>query len=309
MGVTARITGEEKEPVVLKAITFYNIAVSEDEHQWIVQKRYSQFAKLDKQLRSSGELSRLDLPSKGLFGLRHQLDICNFNNARQTGLNSYLDHLTRQVERLAQSPTLSAFLEAQTPSQPLIGSSRPSSSRPSSLGPEELPAEALQGAVTPPWRGSPAAAARCQWRPYSPSRGARELLEGEEWRRFEAGQPALAGAIRRCVELGASKRFENDCEGAFVTLRRALRAFVREAKPGSPSGFSLEEVPGKEFVWEFLLRVAARRVFFRNQAAEVASILEASEPWALVLEAREDLRRLRAEALQGAGGHLEEQDA
>lgn len=279
MGLTARITGVERDDTVENGVTFYLIRIDDNSHQWDVRKRYSDFVGLDKKLRLNQELTTLKLPSKGFMGLR----VCNFHELRLVGLSSYLDHLTRQVHSLAQSSTLSAFFEAQVHLQPK--GTAVTESRESAL------AEVLLPQTAPPQ------AARGGHRSCPPHRLPRvrtskrslDFLKSAEFTSFEASRPALADSIRRCSELLGSNGFENDSESKFGALRRNLRASVR---PGSGEPLLLEDVPGKELVWEFVLLIRARRPFYRHQADEVVAILESSEAWMQVLNEHEDLREL-----------------
>lgn len=110
-------------------------------------------------------------------------------------------------------------------------------------------------------------------------------LRGPEWNDFYVAEPKLAETIQRCAELMASNvRFQNDSEQLFSSLRRNIFSVHRGHSSGSGRCVSLEEVPGKVFVWEFLLVVAARRSFYRNQAAEVTKILESSPQWVRALQ-------------------------
>mmetsp|Transcript_47889 Transcript_47889/g.143030 ORF Transcript_47889/g.143030 Transcript_47889/m.143030 type:complete len:312 (-) Transcript_47889:59-994(-) len=303
MGVTARITGADQDDASEGKITFYHIAVHENDHHWTVHKRYNDFHCLDQRLQDTGELTTLRLPTKGLFGLRHRLDIFNFNEERLEGLNTYLLHLTRQVESLGQSPSLSAFLGAGVAPVERRSASVPRAGRSHHLQPSapepEARTESPQGRSSEPSQGPRL--------PHSPScrlpllsRPDRSLafLEGPEWKRFEMSQPALADSMKRCSQLLTGTRFENDSEGIFISLRRNLRAAMRETKTNpSKEELDLAAIPGKDCVWEFLLQFAARRGFYRAQAAEVVGILEASQPWAQVLLEHAELRRLREEAL------------
>lgn len=302
MGVSARITGADKELVNEEgSITFYHIVVHDNDHHWIVHKRYSDFHILDRRLQDSGELTTLKLPTKGLFGLRHRLDIFNFNEERQEGLQSYLLHLTRQLECLAQSPILSAFLESRrtrTPQRSLATPARASAPYPLPAGPEpDAPAESAQGAAGDGAPGQRLLVAISRTPLIVRADRSLDFLQSPEWKRFEAAQPALADSVHRCSELLATNRFENDSEAVFISLRRNIRTFARELKAQAGSEPGIADVPGKEFVWEFLLQFAARRGFYKNQAAEVVAILEASIPWAKILADHEDLRRLRDEVL------------
>mmetsp|Transcript_55092 Transcript_55092/g.170665 ORF Transcript_55092/g.170665 Transcript_55092/m.170665 type:complete len:294 (-) Transcript_55092:114-995(-) len=292
MGVTARITSAHQEHIQDGTVTFYSIAVHDNDHQWTVDKRYNDFLHLDKHLQGTSELTTLRLPAKGIFGLRHRLDIMHFNEERLEGLNTYLLHLTRQLDRLSQSPSLSVFLGAGVPqAEHQRSGSAPRKLQTASPEPAartESPHDKLSDASQNLWHSRKPLIAR-------PGRSL-AFLESTEWRSFELSQPALAEPIRRCCELLLGTRFENDSEGIFISLRRALRAAVRESRTSSSKELDLAAIPGKDCVWEFLLQFAARRSFYRAQAAEVVSILEASEPWARVLLEHEELQRLRDEA-------------
>mmetsp|Transcript_106032 Transcript_106032/g.299775 ORF Transcript_106032/g.299775 Transcript_106032/m.299775 type:complete len:298 (-) Transcript_106032:61-954(-) len=297
MGVTARIIGEETDTAVAKFVTFYTVSINDDGRQWTVAKRYRDFYDLDRQLQG-GELSRLELPEKGFFGLRHRLNIGSFNEQRQMGLNLYLGHLTQQLLSLKDSPLLAEFLDER----PAAGQRRPSccTGRPAATEPEaasELTERPRANSSPPSQRPSPPVAAVPFPRTQRAANGNLDFLASTEFRRFESAHAALAGTIRKCAELVVSNRFENDCEAVFGALRRNLRPLQREAGAEAGAELGIGEVPGKDFVWEFVLRVAARRPFFRNQAGELARTLEASPAWAKALEQQQDLRLLRRELL------------
>lgn len=294
MVVTAWITGADLEHINDGNITFYQIAVHDNQHHWTVHKRYSDFHGLDRRLQDTHELTTLKLPTKGLFGLRHRLDIFHFNEERQEALNTYLVHLCRQVECLAQSPALSAFLGVgMAPMERScsfrrngMNHSQASTPEPEVESPKSGQPDASQGTLC---GRSPSCRMPLIVRPDR----SLDFLESPEWKRFEMSQPALADSVRRCSELLVSNRFENDSEGIFVSLRRSLRASVRESRSNSGKELDLAAIPGKDCVWEFLLQFAARRGFYRAQSAEVIDILEACEAWAQALLDHDELRRLR----------------
>lgn len=116
-------------------------------------------------------------------------------------------------------------------------------------------------------------------------------------------QPQLAGTIAACCTLlDDRRRFENEVENVFQTLRRSVLALPTTSPPsmtGNRSGaFSLEDIPAKLHIWDFILRVAEQRRFYRAQVAEVAGRLEQSQPWAKVLARNAAMRRRRVELQQ-----------
>jgi len=299
MGVIVQIIGEDKDDVHERGATFYHISVSDIASglQWDIRKRYTDFWKLDRRLRGNNELDAIDLPTKGLMGFRHRMNIGDFNKQRLTGLSSYLDHLTKQIESLMTCPTFSDFLEGSARGLALCATTDNVVSHTSAQ--RELPVRVVSAdAGTMPWSAEPCLNAtpelqgpRCR----APQGAISDLdfFSGQEWRNFEASQPTVAHAVERCARLLASNAFENDSEASFSALRRSLLAALRP-RTGSGPLLVLETVPAKSMVWEFLLLIRSRRPFYRNQADEIISILEEHGPWRQALDEHEELRLLRA---------------
>ncbi|CAE8627919.1 unnamed protein product [Polarella glacialis] len=86
-----------------------------------------------------------------------------------------------------------------------------------------------------------------------------------------AHQIQIAEAVSLCAKLPSdSCRFENDCEDALQSLRRAIRSCPKEMRARL-----LEDVPQASMAatQTFLEVLASRRPFYRAQAAEMSSIL------------------------------------
>jgi ADP-sugar diphosphatase len=111
MVLQAEIVGTSQQG----STTFYTVKVNESTQvnsiQWTVSKRYRQFHQLDQELSRMSRLRREQLPSKGFFGLRHRLNVGDFNTLRQQGLEQYLNALCQQICSLSQDPILRAFLQ------------------------------------------------------------------------------------------------------------------------------------------------------------------------------------------------------
>eukprot|EP00419_Tripos_fusus_P023647 CAMPEP_0172727092 /NCGR_PEP_ID=MMETSP1074-20121228/91485_1 /TAXON_ID=2916 /ORGANISM="Ceratium fusus, Strain PA161109" /LENGTH=297 /DNA_ID=CAMNT_0013554207 /DNA_START=47 /DNA_END=940 /DNA_ORIENTATION=- len=291
-----QITGEDKDDLQERGVTFYHISVSDVASgiQWDVRKRYNDFRKLDRKLRCNGELSPIDLPSKGLMGFRHRLNIGDFNEQRLTGLRTYLDHLTTwQTESQMNCPALFDFLEGSARGVHLPTTNNVVAHKSYT---SELPvrvvspdADIMQWSAEPGLHGMPEQRSKlCP----GTNRDV-DFLSSQEWLNFEASHPAVANSVERCARLLEGKQFENDSEESFSALRRSLLAALRP-RTGSGPPLVLEVVPGKAVVWEFLLLIRARRPFYRNQADEIISILEENGPWAEALDEHEELRLRRA---------------
>lgn len=106
----ARISNAEpRAPGLSGGPTTYSIAVLDKAGRtWTVQKRYSEFRELEKELTEhlaysdphqleAGERHRL--PAKGLTGFRHRFNLGDFNLKRQKGLDMYLDQLVDLVAK------------------------------------------------------------------------------------------------------------------------------------------------------------------------------------------------------------------
>jgi len=101
---------------VIRGVTFYTVQVSHGMKTWTLDKRYSDFVRLDRALAANGSnLSRQSLPQKGWFGLRKVFN-SGFNvtaarSQRLEGLSHYLENLIRQANVTKPAPGhLTAFL-------------------------------------------------------------------------------------------------------------------------------------------------------------------------------------------------------
>lgn len=123
--------------------TEYGVKVSDGNRNWTVEKRYSDFVALDGLLREVPGYRRPTLPQKGCLGIRHRLNIGDFNERRQQGLQQYLSDMAGQVTTLADIPCLRDFfykpgtIETGAPSfRPQPSSARPSAAF-NAIDPEE----------------------------------------------------------------------------------------------------------------------------------------------------------------------------
>jgi hypothetical protein len=109
------------------------------------------------------------------------------------------------------------------------------------------------------------------------------LLVGPGWGTFRGSHNELACTIESCSEmLFNGPRFENNCESGFKDLRRLLRNVSSDVS-------ALDNVPVKAVVWNFILLVAEKRGFYKDQVAEVAKILLTSKPWREALQEKPEL--------------------
>lgn len=104
----------------MQGTTWYLLRVRECGQERFFLKRYRDFAALDTALRSAHRCGRSTLtlprlPERGLFGLRHTLDIGRFNLKRQQGLQEYAGALAAQVQRFSEEPALDNFFGAHAP--------------------------------------------------------------------------------------------------------------------------------------------------------------------------------------------------
>lgn len=104
----------------MQGTTWYLLRVRECGQERFFLKRYRDFVALDGALRVAhrsgrGGLALPRLPERGLFGLRHSLDIGNFNAKRQQGLQDYVSSLAAQVQRFSEEPALEGFFGAHAP--------------------------------------------------------------------------------------------------------------------------------------------------------------------------------------------------
>jgi len=318
MAVQVDITGEEK----VGQVTYYTISVQEGSRGWTVSRRYNDFVALNEDLIGEG-LERKELPSKGLMGLRHRLNLGTFNAERRVDLEQYLKTLAGQIKSLRDIGTIEQFL-LYADEASVVPVSRETSpdgrrtpseaTRKSSEAPRrevvERRAPSPESVVTTksqPERGNRARSPEVEdsKRGYdqnakpgassAPSAKQAEafqplgvvvetgVLQGPEWEAFRKRHPDLAKTMETCFKMLFNLAlFENNCEDVFKDLRRHLRNLRNDAS-------ALDSVPAKAMVWNFLLLVAERRQFFRNQAAEVANILLTSEDWRNALNERAEL--------------------
>merc|ERR1711966_282022 len=87
---------------------WYKIRLFDGLEERFYSKRFTDFQELDLALKSSG-FSPPYLPTSGLLGLRHRLDLGGFNDTRQLNLERYLQGVLASFKNLADSPTLSKF--------------------------------------------------------------------------------------------------------------------------------------------------------------------------------------------------------
>lgn len=289
MAVRLEILGERWR----SGVAFYDIGVACQGRRWTAKKRYSDFVALDDELELRSKLARAALPGKGCFGLRHRLNLFSFNRERRDHLALYLDRLAGQVQTVGDCPPLAKFLDSGS-SAGREGSCSPPLPAAAAVAPPAPSAPVASELTTAPAAvGRPAARPLKDFKPHF-DEGCFDCLQ---WVSFERSEPALAISIRRCAELvGSSARFQNHGEEVFQGLRRNLLASARRQQS------CLDEVPldARGFVWDFLVLVAARRPFYRAQAAEVARALEGRCAWAEVTGKVPELRRLKEEVLAGA---------
>jgi len=81
-------------------VTWYTIRFFDGVSESLHVKRYSDCRRFDLVLRNSLVLSKVlpPLPSPGILGLRHMLDIGDFNDRRQHGLQRWLDAILKNVK-------------------------------------------------------------------------------------------------------------------------------------------------------------------------------------------------------------------
>lgn len=283
MVIQAEIVGDEADGLT----TFYAIKVSDTSHSWKVKRRYSEFVQLDADLASSGSvLKRDELPEKGTLGIRHRLNLGDFNEKRRTGLDSYLKFLLRQVTTIAQDPVLHTFLQQPAISETAMVDSI-QSEQASSIEDTTMQIEAGGNNPTATL-GEERSEARVK--SASPTRQQIDVpicadpgtLSGKDWDNFKKANRELAEAIECCSQLIVSpRRFQNENEEAFQTLRRLIKKCPRSRENG---GAKLDDVLGKAHVWNFLMLVATHRPFYKRQVAEVVKVLEESEAWVAALK-------------------------
>lgn len=104
------------------------------------------------------------------------------------------------------------------------------------------------------------------------------------------------GTIEAARECASNRtRFENDCEQTFTTLRGHLLKCKVDGAGGGLGVVSLDDVPYRRELWDFILQIGERRRFYRAQVEELAGHLEKCAPWLQVLKRDVVLRQRRAE--------------
>jgi len=95
----------------IDGVTWYLFKLQENNEARFYMKRFSDFRRLDRVLRSAPRPGRQlpTLPPSGRFGLRHMLDIGDFNRKRAAGLRIYVEDLLTQVGSLTDEPALVRF--------------------------------------------------------------------------------------------------------------------------------------------------------------------------------------------------------
>mmetsp|Transcript_99154 Transcript_99154/g.318160 ORF Transcript_99154/g.318160 Transcript_99154/m.318160 type:complete len:337 (-) Transcript_99154:118-1128(-) len=102
-------------------VTWYLFKVEENEETRFYMKRFSDFKHLDRALRVAARPGRIipALPVSGRFGLRHLLDLGDFNRKRLDGLRLYVEDLLCQVGSLTNDPALMRFFGRGAPGRVL----------------------------------------------------------------------------------------------------------------------------------------------------------------------------------------------
>mmetsp|Transcript_96382 Transcript_96382/g.276825 ORF Transcript_96382/g.276825 Transcript_96382/m.276825 type:complete len:329 (-) Transcript_96382:105-1091(-) len=102
-------------------VTWYLFKVEENEETRFYMKRFNDFKHLDRVLRVAVRPGRIipALPSSGRFGLRHLLDLGDFNRKRVDGLRLYVEDLLCQVGSLTNDPALMRFFGRGAPGRVL----------------------------------------------------------------------------------------------------------------------------------------------------------------------------------------------
>ncbi|CAK0799823.1 unnamed protein product, partial [Prorocentrum cordatum] len=100
----------------LNGITWYEVQVTEGSEERSYLKRYSDFRRLHEQLLADkAKVQEMpQLPTKGVLGVRHKLNLGNFNDKRQEDLQEYLRKLLAQLRSVAEESALDAFFARET---------------------------------------------------------------------------------------------------------------------------------------------------------------------------------------------------
>lgn len=98
--------------------TFYLLRVNDSDGERLFLKRYSDFQELDRALRVSvrnpGALP--ELPETGVFGVRHYMNIGDFNEKRKQRLQEYANSVISQAQgSLDREPLLARFFGRHAP--------------------------------------------------------------------------------------------------------------------------------------------------------------------------------------------------
>mmetsp|Transcript_34186 Transcript_34186/g.97121 ORF Transcript_34186/g.97121 Transcript_34186/m.97121 type:complete len:248 (-) Transcript_34186:98-841(-) len=95
-----RLTAEVRSSRSVAGVTWYHISVFDGSRESHYEKRFRQFKAFDALMRRSAVLAKIvpPLPSSGVLGLRHRLDISDFNDKRLDGLQVWLDAVCRNVK-------------------------------------------------------------------------------------------------------------------------------------------------------------------------------------------------------------------
>lgn len=91
-------------------VTRYQIRVQTDGNEWAVQRRFSDFEHLEKQVAPSG-MKRAPFPAKGFLDLQRKLNLGDFRERRQLDLQAYLTSLVEHIGSLSEAPALEAFCD------------------------------------------------------------------------------------------------------------------------------------------------------------------------------------------------------
>lgn len=179
--------------------TSYTIKFTEGGEERLVRKHYTDFLNLDQEewVRQLPAQSRPKLPPKGCFGLRHRLNLFQFNAKREAGLQNYLEQLL-----CAAAPMLHPFLvNAQTTAagleEPPSPVAKATPSTPSDSPPDEVPTgDGRPRAKIPPLAISAALTAAAS-SPSSDCRGQQVLLSAEA--RERAGRARATWTAREAA--------------------------------------------------------------------------------------------------------------
>lgn len=304
-----------------RRVLWYEVQAVSKGARWYAYKRYSDFVSLEEKLGLRFQLSRLPLPGKGCLGLRHRLSIAGFNVQRREALNAYLQAIAAQVEDVSDCLPLAEFLappelppaavadacstSASSRDEPAVSDLRPLVFKAvPSEGKSEMSATSSRSTPTETCVGTPRAGGATPKRQaplpnFQSHFAASAPCSGSEWEELDKSKPELAALLRRCGMLSENlPRFQNDSEEVFQAVRRWVVG-ARSRGAEEAEGSDLDRMPeqGMGFVWDFVVLIAARKPFYRNQAIEVANKLKARQPWEKVLATQPELLQLADEFL------------